>query len=145
MKLKKIKPLFTGIVVSANRYTEDAVTESGLVKTGQLAGNVKEYQTVLEIGSSVRDIAVGDTVVLNFQNFLVKDKRRPENDESSVRSDFMNPTYTLELPIVDVADKEVMLLDQRDIMFVAEVEEPKKSKLILPKAKTLKKTPKIIV
>lgn len=144
-KIKSLKPLYTGILTTANKYSQDV--SSGLIlDTKKLAGSIKEYQTVVAVGSSVREIKVGDTVLINFQNYLVKDKARPENDDGSIRTEFVQQTYHLELPVMEVNDKEVLTLQERDIAFVADIEEIKETSntVIKPKAPKIK-TPKIIL
>ena len=144
-KIKNLKPLYTGILTTANKYSQD--DSSGLIlDTKKLAGSIKEYQTVVAVGSSVREIKVGDTVLINFQNYLVKDKARPENEDSSIRTEFVQQTYHLELPVMEVDDKEVLTLQEKDIAFVADIEEIKdtSSAIIKPKASKIK-TPKIIL
>lgn len=144
-KIKSIKPLYTGIITTANKYTQD--NASGIIlDSNKLAGSIKEYQTVLEVGSSVREVKVGDTVLINFQNYLVKDKNRPENDANSLRTEFMKQSYHLELPVMNVNDQEVLTLQERDIAFVADIEEIETpaSTIIKPRAPKIK-TPKIIL
>ena len=144
-KIKNLKPLYTGILTTANKYSQD--DSSGLIlDTKKLAGSIKEYQTVVAVGSSVREIKVGDTVLINFQNYLVKDKARPENEDGSIRTEFVQQTYHLELPVMEVDDKEVLTLQEKDIAFVADIEEIKdtSSAIIKPKASKIK-TPKIIL
>lgn len=144
-KIKNLKPLYTGILTTANKYSQD--DSSGLIlDTKKLAGSIKEYQTVVAVGSSVREIKVGDTVLINFQNYLVKDKARPENEDGSIRTEFVQQTYHLELPVMEVNDKEVLTLQERDIAFVADIEEIKEDSnaIIKPKAPKIK-TPKIIL
>ena len=53
-ELKKIRPLFTKIVTTMNRYEEDQTTEGGLVVAQKQAGAVKEYQTIVAVGSKDR-------------------------------------------------------------------------------------------
>ena len=91
-------------------------------------------------------VKVGDTVLINFKNYLVKDKARPENEDDSIRTEFVQQTYHLELPVMEVDDKEVLNLQERDIAFVAEIEEIKEDSnaIIKPKAPKIK-TPKIIL
>lgn len=144
-KIKNLKPLYTGILTTANKYSQD--DSSGLIlDTKKLAGSIKEYQTVVAVGSSVREIKVGDTVLINFQNYLVKDKARPENEDGSIRTEFVQQTYHLELPVMEVDDKEVLTLQEKDIAFVADIEEIKYTSSIIIKPKASKiKTPKIIL
>lgn len=131
-KIKKLKPLYTGIITTANRYTQDS-TSGLIIDSKKLAGNIKEYQTVLEIGSSVREVKVGDTVLLDFSHYLVKDKSRPENDENSIRSEFLQPTYHLELPVIEMDNNEVLTLQEKDVAFIADIEEGSSSPIITPK------------
>lgn len=144
-KIKSLKPLYTGIITTANKYTQDD-TSGVILDSRKLAGSIKEYQTVIAVGSSVREIKVGDTVLINFQNYLVKDKNRPENDADSLRTEFMQQTYHLELPVMEVNDQEVLTLQERDIAFVADIEEiaTPASTIIKPRAPKIK-TPKIIL
>lgn len=144
-KIKSLKPLYTGIITTANKYTQDD-TSGVILDSRKLAGSIKEYQTVIAVGSSVREIKVGDTVLINFQNYLVKDKNRPENDTDSIRTEFMQQTYHLELPVMEVNDQEVLTLQERDIAFVADIEEiaTPASTIIKPRAPKIK-TPKIIL
>lgn len=144
-KIKSLKPLYTGIITTTNKYTQDD-TSGVILDSRKLAGSIKEYQTVIAVGSSVREIKAGDTVLINFQNYLVKDKNRPENDVNSLRTEFMQQTYHLELPVMEVNDQEVLTLQERDIAFVADIEEitTPASAIIKPRAPKIK-TPKIIL
>lgn len=144
-KIKSLKPLYTGIITTTNKYTQDD-TSGVILDSRKLAGSIKEYQTVIAVGSSVREIKAGDTVLINFQNYLVKDKNRPENDANSLRTEFMQQTYHLELPVMEVNDQEVLTLQERDIAFVADIEEiaTPASAIIKPRAPKIK-TPKIIL
>ena len=144
-KIKSLKPLYTGIITTTNKYTQDD-TSGVILDSRKLAGSIKEYQTVIAVGSSVREIKAGDTVLINFQNYLVKDKNRPENDANSLRTEFMQQTYHLELPVIEVNDQEVLTLQERDIAFVADIEEitTPASAIIKPRAPKIK-TPKIIL
>ena len=56
IEIKSIKPLFTGIITTADKYTEDDVPKSGIVF--KVEGSVRDYQKVLAVGSSVRDIKI---------------------------------------------------------------------------------------
>ena len=72
IRIKKIKPMFTGLVTTMDRYTEDIFTDGGLLDMSRKKGMVKEYQKVLCVGSSVRDIKEGDLVCINHIRFAVK-------------------------------------------------------------------------
>ena len=59
MKIKKIKPLFNSLITTMDKYEED-VTNNGIIDTKRQEGSLKEYQTVIAVGTTVRDIKVGN-------------------------------------------------------------------------------------
>lgn len=75
LKVKKIKPMFTALITTMNKYEHDVVTEGGLIDTTKQQGGLKEYQTVLAVGDSVRNIKVGDLVCINPTRYAVKQHR----------------------------------------------------------------------
>jgi hypothetical protein len=129
--------LFTNILVTGNKYEEDE-KQNGLIIAKK--GDLKLYQTVMAVGSMVRDVKVGDQVMINPKNYAVK-----KYDPNSVKEDMgMNSTIGYNMPWVTIDDEkgnpeECLLLVDRDIEFVFEGEEipEEKATLIMPKDKKL--------
>ena len=121
LHIRKIKPLFTTVVTTGYKYEED-MHENGLIVAKK--GDLKLYQKVIAVGSSVRDIQVGDTVMFNPKNYAVM-----KYDPNSVKNDMdMNKVVKWNLPWVIVDDEngkpqDCLLLNDRDIQFVFEGEE----------------------
>ena len=138
IKVKKIKPLFTSVVTTMDRYTEDVTLESGLIDTTKQQGGIKEYQTVVAVGGSVRDIKVGDLVCINPTRFAVK-QHREGTLKDGVISD--NPVIKYNFDIIEIDGKQCLLLQDRDIDFIIEeyeeVPDPTPSTLIKPEEKKL--------
>jgi hypothetical protein len=134
LKIQKIKPLFTGIVTTGEKYKEDMYDEHGIIDCKQ--GDLKTYQKVLAVGSSVRDIKVGDTVMINVANYAVR-----RYDPNSIKEDMdMNKTLKYAFNWVTIeGEGDCLLLNDRDIMFVFEGEEVQgyRNPLILPKGKKI--------
>lgn len=142
-KLKKIKPTFNHIVVTMDRYGRYYKT-GGLIDSSK-AGLIKEYQTVVEVGPMVRGIEVGDVIFINPQRYLEIKHHFKDADANNVQKDDMHailriPRFTL-YDGEDGASREVMLLGDNDVFFVAEGEEfdenpsiitDEKPKLIFP-------------
>jgi hypothetical protein len=142
-KLKRIKPTFNHIVVTMNCY--DRNYKTGSIIDSSKAGLIKEYQTVVEIGPMVKGINVGDVVFINPQRYLEIKHHFKDADANNVQKDDMHailriPRFTL-YDGEDGASREVMLLGDNDVFFVAEGEEfnenptiitPDKPKIILP-------------
>lgn len=136
LKIKTIKPLFTSIVTTGDKFEKD-VTVGGIIQQDQKKGDLKLYQKVLAVGSAVRDIKVGDMVMINPIAYV-----RKKYSKDSVQNDMdNNPTLSINIPTVPVVDdkgntQECLLLTDRDIQFVFEGEEVNES-IIIPEKKKI--------
>ena len=117
LKINKIKPMFTSIITSMNKYDSDIVSEGGIIDTTNQEGGLKEYQTVLAIGSSVRDIKVGDLVCVNPTRFSIK-QHQAGGLKDGVIGD--NPVIRYNFDVIEVGGKQCLLLQDRDINFIIE-------------------------
>lgn len=138
LKVKKIKPMFTSLITTMNKYEHDIVSESGLIDTSKQQGGLKEYQTVLAVGDSVRGIKVGDLVCINPTRFAVK-----KHQEGSLKDGIItdNPVIKYNFDVIIMDDKQCLFLQDRDIDYVIEeweeVPDPTPSALIKPEEKKL--------
>lgn len=141
IRIKRIKPLFTSVVTTMDRYTEDVTLESGLIDTTKQQGGIKEYQTVVAVGGSVRDIKVGDLVCINPIRYAVK-KHQEGSLKDGVITD--NPVIRFDFPTIEMNGKQYLYLQDRDIDFVIEefeeISELSPQPLILPEDKKIIKT-----
>ena len=142
-KLKKIKPMHNYLVVTMNCY--DRNYKTGSIIDSSKAGLIKEYQTVVEKGPMVRGIEVGDVVFINPQKYIEIKHHFKDADANNVQQDDMHailriPRFTI-YDGEDGASREVMMIDDGSVYFVAEGEEfdenpaiitPDKPKIILP-------------
>ena len=137
LKVKKIKPMFTALITTMDKYEKD-VKIGGLIDTARQQGGLKEYQKVLAVGSSVRDIKVGDVVCVNPARFAVR-KHQAGSLKDGVVTD--NPVTTYNFDVVEMDGKQCLLLQDRDVDFIIEewedVPDPAPSPLIKPAEKKL--------
>lgn len=142
LKVKSIKPMHTKLVTTAERYGEDTATNGLILKT---AGSIKEYQKVIAVGSMVRDIKVGDIVMINPAKYMKK-----QFNDNSLREDFVeNPVVNVNIPTVEMDGTPYFILDSgTDIDYIIDdyedIPEPQHSAIIQPKPPIIE-TPKIIV
>lgn len=133
LKIKKIKPMFTSLITTMNKYEQDTLTKGGLIDSTKQQGTLKEYQTVLAIGDSVRNIKVGDLVCVNPDRFAVK-KHKEGSLKDGVVTD--NPVITYNFDIIEMGGQQCLLLQDRDIEFIIEeweeTPDPKPSELYKP-------------
>lgn len=121
LHVKRVKPLFTSIVTTADRFKED-YTEGGIVMAGK--GDYKPWQTVIAVGSSVRDINEGDKVMVNLDNYIVR-----KYDKNSLQNDLDNNKkvrYSFNFINMDDAEgnpTDYFLLNDRDVLYTFEGEE----------------------
>ena len=138
MILKKIKPLFTSVVTTMDKYEDDVIV-NGLVN--QTAGTLKEYQKVVAIGSSVRDIKVGDMVSINPSRYAVR-----KYEDGSLKDGVIsqNPVMSYNFHTVEIDGVEHLLLQDRDIDFVIEEWQDEKENIVKSNNIVTDVTPHII-
>lgn len=108
--------MFTALITTMNKYEQD-VTTGGLINVNKMQGGLKEYQTVLAVGTSVRDIKVGDVVWINPTRFAVR-KHQEGSMKDGVISD--NPVVKYNFDVVEMNDEQCLLLQDRDVEFIIE-------------------------
>lgn len=117
LKINSIRPLFTALITTMDKYEQDTIDNNGLIDTSKQQGSLKEYQTVLAIGDSVRNIKVGDLVCINPSRYAVKKYEKGSLKDNVITE---NPTISYNFETVEMGGKQCLLLQDRDINFVIE-------------------------
>ena len=118
--IKKIKPLFNMLVTTCNKYDSNIKLAGTDLLDSTKANTIKEYQTVIAVGPSVRGIEVGDVVFINPARYIVR-KHQEGSLKDGVITD--NPVIGYKFETVDVDGKICLLLFDNDIKFTATIEE----------------------
>lgn len=134
LNIKDIRPVYTRLLTTAERYQEDQ-TNGVLLDANKLEGRYKEYQKVVRVGSSVREVSVGDTVLIDPSRYM---KRK--FSDNSLREDFVdNPIVEINIPTVTMDGIDYFMIEERDIAYVIqdyeELPDPKPNPIIMPKPK----------
>ena len=121
MKIKEIKPLFTRLVTTMDMYIEDeCATTGGIIDPTKLKKGIKEYQKVLAIGTSVRNVQVGDLVCINPDRYAVR-----KFSENSIKKDILeNGIVRYNFNVVNIDGQDCLMLDESDIEFIITKCEP---------------------
>ena len=130
MNIKKIKPLFTAVVVTAKVYPADYKEGSIL---SPKAGKLMEYQEVIAVGDSCRGIEVGNLVCIDLLNYA--DWKYKKNSIKSDMEELTNEIIGYHVPQITIDGKKCLYLDIRDIKYIVEEyddKENKESLLITP-------------
>ena len=116
--IKKVRPLFTGVLTTAVKYQEDSTLIGGvLIDVTKKEGSLNIYQTVVAVGPMVKDVAPGDIVCLNFKRYLVP-VHVPGQIENNKQTTSLQGTY--EIPMITIDGKEHLFLQNNDIEYVVE-------------------------
>jgi co-chaperonin GroES (HSP10) len=119
------------------KYEEDEMTAGGLIDSTKTQGTLKEYQTVVAVGNSVRNVKVGDLVCINPERYAVK-KHEAGSLKDGVITD--NPVIKYNFNIMELEGVPHLLLDENDVSFIiTDYEEVKeqKSDLYVPKTQII--------
>ena len=132
IRIKKLRPMFTNIVTTMNSYENDVVNQSGLIDTRKQKGALKEYQTVIAVGSAVKDIKPGEIVCINPIRYA--QYKHNKNSLKDLASD--NPVTGYNFNVVEIDGNDCLLLYDQDIRYVIEdyeeIPDPVPSKVIHP-------------
>lgn len=118
LHITKIKPLFNHLLVTGDKFDKDMVVNGVIVAS---KGDLKLWQTVIAVGSTVRDIKVGEKVMIIPDHFAVK-----KYNKNSVQNDLdNNPVLTYNFPFETVDDengepKECLYLSDNDVRYAFE-------------------------
>ena len=115
MNIKKIKPLFTAVVVTAKVYPADYKEGSIL---SPKAGKLMEYQEVIAVGDSRRGIEVGNLVCIDLSNYA--DWKYKKNSIKSDMEELTNEIIGYHVPQITIDGKKCLYLDIRDIKYIVE-------------------------
>lgn len=122
--------MFTNIVTTMDVYEED-VSVNGIIDSSKQKGVLKEYQTVIAIGPSVRGINPGDVVCINPIRYA-----QHKHDDNSLKAVGSNPVVGYNFNVVEIDGKDCLLLHDQDVRYIIEdyeeVPDPVPSSIIQP-------------
>ena len=114
INIKKVKPMFNAIITTMNRYEDDDSSDTLIKNT---SGSLKEYQTVVAIGGSVRDIKVGEVVQIDPSRSAQK-QHREDSLKNGIVSD--NPVMSYNFKTIIIDGEQCLLLYDSDISYIIE-------------------------
>ena len=118
IKIKRIKPMFTSLVTTMDKYADDQfMSGTTILDATKRSGGLKEYQKVLAVGDSVRGVKVGDLVCIDPKAYAVK-KHEAGSLKDGIIAD--NPVVSYNFDVIELDGQQCLLLQERDITFVIE-------------------------
>lgn len=131
MIIKKIQPLFNNVITTMDMYSEEELKVGGIIDSSKLNMTIKEFQKVIAVGPSVRNVEPGNYVKFNPARYKV---RRME--ENSVKNDLasLHPVESYLFKTVVIDGIKYLMLSDSDLEYVITEyeEEPPQSDIIVP-------------
>ena len=117
MNIKKVTPLFTSLVTTMDKYVDEVfIGESEILDTTKSTASLKEYQTVVAIGSAVRSVKVGDLVCINPKRFEIK--KQVKNSLREDMEEYSNAVVGYNFNVILLNNVEHLLISENDIDFI---------------------------
>lgn len=117
LRIKGIVPMFTKIITTADVYSEaESLTNSGIIDASK-QGVIKDIQTVISVGTSVRFVKVGDKVSLNFTKYA-KQRYKKDNSIEQDMEEHYKPATVFEIPMLDINNTSRLFIDENDVEFI---------------------------
>ena len=116
VKINKIKPMANRVLTTCELYDE-VVTADGIIDSSKEEGAIREYQKVIACGPMVRDVKVGDMVVINPTRYQVM-KHKEGSLKDGVITD--NAVMGYNFPILDVGGIPHLYIFDSDVDFIIE-------------------------
>lgn len=135
IRIKDIKPMYTAVVTTADKYEDDAyIAGSTLIDSSKIKRGLKEYQRVVKVGSFVKEVKEGDLVAINPRNYAVR-KYAPNSLKGNM-DEYTNEIVSYSFNVLEIDGKEHLMIQERDIDFVItdyeEIEEDPEPSIIIP-------------
>lgn len=119
MRLKKIKPMWTSVITTANKYVEPQMIHgTSIIDASKTKSGLKEYQTVIAVGDTVRNIKAGDVVLVNPARYEVRKYGKDSTQEAMTET--YNEVVNYNFNMVNLDGVDCLHLQDRDIDFIIE-------------------------
>lgn len=119
--------MFNKLVTTANRVKQN--TNEIIIDITKINKVIDDFQTVVSIGSSVRDIKVGDLVCINPDRYAVK--KYQQKSASAEVEGYENTIIGYDIPRITLDDVEHLMITDSDVIYIVdEYEKIKKSTII---------------
>jgi len=114
LNIKMATPTSSGIITTADKYTEEESTHNGILDTTKL-GVVKDLQSIVSVSDMVaaRGYKKGDLVLLDFKRYAIT--KQTKNKLKDTIDEHYSNVVSYEIPTILLDGGEHLLIDLNDI------------------------------
>ena len=106
--------MFNRVLTTCDLYTEDLMTD-GIIDSTKVEGAIKEYQTVIACGPTVKCVKPGDVVVINPTRYQVMKHKEGTLNDGVIQD---NAVLSYNFPFMAINDAPCLYIYDSDIEFV---------------------------
>lgn len=133
LNIKKIRPMFNQVITTMEKYSDEELKTGSIIDVHKVNNPIKEYQRVIAVGPMVRNIEVGDIVMINPKRYG-KMLHKEGTLKDGVIGD--NPVVSYNFNVIELDHIPSLLLLDQDIDFIIEEyeeeEDSPQSDIIVP-------------
>lgn len=127
INIKKIRPMFNQVICTMDIYGDEEIKSQDIIDYKKVQNPIKEYQKVVAVGPMVKNIAVGDLVMVNPKRYS-KMKHQEGSLKDGVIGDNMVVEYKFN--VIELDHMKYLLLTDQDIDFVIEEYEEEQDDIV---------------
>lgn len=109
--------MFNQIICTMDKYTDEELKDGTIIDIHKVNNPIKEYQRVVAVGPMVKNIEVGDLVMINPKRYG-KTLHKEGSLKDGVITD--NPVISYMFNVIELDNVPHLLLLDQDINFVIE-------------------------
>lgn len=133
LNIKKVRPMFNQVITTMDKYSDDEMKTGSIIDVSKVNNPIKEYQKVVAVGPMVKNIEVGDIVMINPKRYG-KVRHKEGSLKDGVITD--NPVVSYNFNVIELNHTPFLLLLDQDIDFIIEeyeeVKDSPQSDIIVP-------------
>lgn len=116
MNIKKVRPVFTKIVTTMDKYDALSMQED-LIENFKDEGAIKEVQRVIAVGDAVKNIKPGDLITFNPMRYATTMHKNGSLKDGIIED---NPVVSFNFATIVLNGEECLVLEHNDVEFVIE-------------------------
>lgn len=116
MNIKKVRPVFTKIVTTMDKYDALSMQED-LIENFKDEGAIKEVQRVIVVGDAVKNIKPGDLITFNPMRYATTMHKNGSLKDGIIED---NPVVSFNFATIVLNGEECLVLEHNDVEFVIE-------------------------
>lgn len=117
LNIKKVRPMFNQVITTMDKYSDDEMKTGSIIDVSKVNNPIKEYQKVVAVGPMVKNIEVGDIVMINPKRY-----GKVRHKEGSLKDGIItdNPVVSYNFNVIELNHTPFLLLLDQDIDFIIE-------------------------